>query len=771
MSGPVEKSPGSVAARTGRLILPALVLSFAGLGVSLWRGNAFSRDLFLLMTGILLVLGALAWLGGHGTRKTGKLTRRGAEVKALMHDDPVAGFISCAEGEILSFNPAAQKLLNARKGETVTEAVRAFLSNPSSLIMRLLTKARASCSAQEDVVTRQGHLRLIVRQIGKEEFFWRVELFPQRASQAEGAASISLPMLTVSKSGTVLFMNDALRRLVGRRVRSLDRVFAELPPRMGQINALTTSDGAMDVLVIEGAENGGRRELYLAPAQTQVAHKAVAAAIDGLPVALIKMDRDGGIVASNALAREFLGLTEGDEVRFSDRVEGLGRSVSDWVRMLAQGRGLRRPEVVRVRRTDGELYIQVVPERIVENGDDLILAVLSDVTELKTLEAQVVQSQKMQAIGQLAGGVAHDFNNLLTAITGHCDLLLLRHDAGDADYGDLQQINQNANRAASLVGQLLAFSRKQNLRPERIDLRESLSDLTHLLNRLVGEKIALSLSHDPDLRATRADKQQLEQVIMNLVVNARDAMVGQNGEIRITTSNVTFEADMLRDRATLPAGDYVLVRVSDNGQGIPKGKLTKIFEPFYTTKKTGEGTGLGLSTAYGIVKQTGGFIFVESVVGSGTEFSIYLPAAQTAEEEITTDARPAPAVDGGRGDGVILLVEDETPVRAFASRALRLRGYTVMEADSAEQALQMLSDDGLSVDLFVTDVVMPGRNGPSWVREALKTRPDARVIFVSGYAEESVTEDQSRIPNSVFLQKPFSLADLTMTVQQQLACA
>ncbi|MDP5335453.1 MAG: ATP-binding protein, partial [Paracoccaceae bacterium] len=301
-----------------------------------------------------------------------------------------------------------------------------------------------------------------------------------------------------------------------------------------------------------------------------------------------------------------------------------------------------------------------------------------------------------------------------------------------------------------------------------LDLRDTLSDLTHLLNRLVGEKITLTLTHEPVQQAVRADKRQLEQVLMNLVVNARDAMPG-GGEIRIETEGLLLRKPMERDRVTLPPGSYVSVKVSDHGHGIPADKLQKVFEPFYTTKRTGEGTGLGLSTAYGIVKQSGGYIFVDSVVGQGTCFTLLFPG----HDLVTAPVVPAPAaVLSGKGqrlgDGVVLLVEDEAPVRAFASRALRLRGYTVIEADSAEQALRTLEDSTLSVDIFVTDVIMPGMDGPSWVREALKQRPDVRVVFVSGYAEESFGDAQASIPNSVFLPKPFSLNDLTETVKGQL---
>ena len=242
----------------------------------------------------------------------------------------------------------------------------------------------------------------------------------------------------------------------------------------------------------------------------------------------------------------------------------------------------------------------------------------------------------------------------------------------------------------------------------------------------------------------------------------------QRGEIRVETSALTLETELRRNRAVIPAGDYAVVRVIDQGVGISPENLQKIFEPFYTTKKTGEGTGLGLSTAYGIVKQTGGFIFADSLPAEGTVFTLYFPAHGDAAPVAPQPLAPASEPEQGRSDGVVLLVEDEAPVRAFASRALRLRGFTVIEAENAEQALERLADPELAVDVFVTDVVMPGMDGPSWVREALKARPDTRVIFVSGYAEDALSDHQARIPNSVFLPKPFSLQQLTTTVQSQL---
>ncbi|SMX22148.1 Blue-light-activated protein [Boseongicola aestuarii] len=254
---------------------------------------------------------------------------------------------------------------------------------------------------------------------------------------------------------------------------------------------------------------------------------------------------------------------------------------------------------------------------------------------------------------------------------------------------------------------------------------------------------------------------------MNLVVNARDAMPN-GGIIRIDVEPRRLAEPLLRERADLPPGDYVVITVRDNGTGIPADKLPKIFEPFFTTKKTGEGTGLGLSTAYGIVKQTGGFIFAESTLGKETKFSLFFPAhlrPSDPEVQVKPKGERAASIQSG---GVILLVEDEAPVRAFASRALRMRGYTVLEAESAEIALETLSNPDLTVDIFVTDVIMPGMDGPTWVKQALETRPDTRVVFVSGYAEESLAENQMRVPNSVFLPKPFSLNQLTNIVHEQL---
>lgn len=480
---------------------------------------------------------------------------------------------------------------------------------------------------------------------------------------------------------------------------------------------------------------------------------------DAVPVALLRLAADGRVLAANPTARGLIGQATGAGAKplpdMHELVEDLGRPVADWIAEVAARRHPGGTEVLRLRGADdGERFVQLTLQPLA-GGE--VIGVLQDATAIKRLEAQFTQSQKMQAIGQLAGGVAHDFNNLLTAISGHCELLLLRHRPDDLDHPDLIQIQQNANRAAALVRQLLAFSRKQTLVPERVDLTDTLGELAHLLNRLLGGAVTLALRHAPVTVAIRADKRQFEQVIVNLAVNARDAMPS-GGELRITTDLVELAEPLRRDNVAVPVGRYATIRIKDTGTGMPPEVVAKIFEPFFTTKRAGEGTGLGLSTVYGIVKQSGGYVFVDSVQGAGTEFQLWFPAM----EDEAPQRKPAPAATRHKGgaDGVVLLVEDEAPVRAFAARALRMRGLTVLEAASGEEALAVLQNAGLAVDILVSDLVLPGLNGPSWVRQALDQRPGLPVIFMSGYASDRPSESQGRVENSVFLAKPFTLAEL-----------
>jgi len=687
-----------------------------------------------------------------------------AALIALTEEDGDPVFATGEDGDLIWSNRAAHERFHARASQSLAGALGDLFASPSAVLYRLQNTALARGRATEDVVTRRGHLRITAHRVGPRQFFWRLEESGDRASGRSGEAA-SLPMLTASKSGTVLFVNEAMRKLLGQRPSSLDRVVTDMPVKSGAVHRLQTRDGLVPVRIVPVEATAGRTEYYVLQLTEEGATEH-GALFEGLPVPALMIRPGGEVASANRLARELFGLRETDGVGMARLLDGPGRGIADWLSDAFEGRGLLQPEVLRAQHTQTETYLQVTLARVVDNGEPMLVALLTDATELKTLEAKFVQSQKMQAVGQLAGGVAHDFNNLLTAISGHCDLLLLRHDSGDPEYGDLVQIHQNANRAASLVGQLLAFSRKQSQSLEVLDLRDLLSDLTHLLNRLVGEKVTLSLVHDPEVGPIRADRRQLEQVFMNLVVNARDAMK-DGGVITVETERVALTEALVRDQARVPPGEYTVVRVSDQGCGIPHDRIEKIFEPFYTTKRVGEGTGLGLSTAYGIVKQTGGYIFVDSVVGTGSCFTLYFPVCDVLEPATPTVPERVRPIHRD-GSGVILLVEDEAPVRAFASRALRMRGYTVIEAQNAEEALGALADPDLAVDVFVTDVIMPGMDGPTWVQKALETRPGVRVIFVSGYAEDHFGEDKARIPNSVFLPKPFSLSDLTATVQGQV---
>ncbi len=733
-----------------------LAISFGLTGIFLQNTNA-QIILFLIAAG--LAVGALfSLLRMHLYRRS---NRSAAQLYgAVIAHDSVPKFIVSKDKEVLYRNLAAEgaHLL----GDTITEVLNQRIVNSREMVERLTGAAEFEEMASDTINTRIGKTELRVVEIQKNLCVWSIK--DNGRNQDTGGSGPILPMLTIGRGGTVLFMNGAARDLLGGRKTKLSDIFDQQDPSASDINIVHTANGASRCFVMEKPLSGDRKELFLVPLQGKEQLRS-GMSFEEMPVAVLKTTRTGKILLMNKAARQLLGGALCNAQHISDVMEGLGRPLNAWLSEAAEDRAQNLNEFLRLRRDDKEVFVQVTLGRVVEDGEIALFTVLNDATELKTLEAQFVQSQKMQAIGQLAGGVAHDFNNLLTAISGHCDLLLLRHEEGDADFADLTQIYQNSNRAAGLVGQLLAYSRKQTLQPITLDLKESLSDLMHLLNRLVGEKITLRVHHDPEIKQINVDRQQFEQVIMNLVVNARDAMP-QGGEIKVSTENLCYSEPLEWDRAVVPPGNYVSLRVSDQGNGISETNRQKVFEPFFTTKRTGEGTGLGLSTAYGIVKQSGGFIFVDSAQDQGTTFSLLFPAS---EKTLTSNSKVEPAlVDDGPAEGVILLVEDEDPVRAFASRALRLKGFTVLEAASAEEALKYVQDESLHVDLFVTDVVMPGKDGPTWVSEARQNRPEIRVVFMSGYAEETFSDQNLQFENSVFLPKPFSLTDLTQTVQKQM---
>ncbi|WP_037315589.1 hybrid sensor histidine kinase/response regulator [Ruegeria halocynthiae] len=749
-----QKTPNGV--RLVPIVVLGLLLSFSsvvGFLSPTWNTGLVVAGVSLLAaTFFVLLRGQIA---DRSVRQTVQAMAVFAE------QDPFPCLIANAQGDVLTSNSRARAQFQARPGNRLEQCLKSTFANPSAVLLRLQSLAEIYGKAREDIVTVGSTIPVSVFGVGSDLFCWRLHL--DAAGHWDDA---SVPVLTEGRNGTLLRVNGAAEHLLGHKPDKLHQVIASELQGQGEIAQVQTTSGSLSAAVGELSRSGTVRELLLLPLD-EAAQSASGASFADLPVPVMCLSPDGSILEANRLAVKLIGDIQPGETNVSQIMHGLGYPILDWLARTAESNPAPRSEFLRLSRQEKEVFVQVTLNRVVNNGQVCLIAVLNDATELKTLEAQFVQGQKMQAVGQLAGGVAHDFNNLLTAISGHCDLLLLRHDQNDPDYGDLVQINQNANRAAALVSQLLAFSRKQTLQPEVLDLRDTISDLIHLLNRLVGEKVRLILSHDPVLKPVRADKRQLEQVFMNLVVNARDAMP-DGGEVRIETEVVVLSQPFSRDRATIQPGEYVTVKVIDSGVGIPADKLQKVFEPFYTTKRTGEGTGLGLSTVYGIVKQTGGFIFVDSFQGQGTEFTVFLPVSTATQEPAKADAIATDTQTARQGEGVVLLVEDEAPVRAFATRALRLKGYTVLEADSGEEALRLLEDGALNVDAFVTDVVMPGMDGPTWVRKALQTRPDVRVIFMSGYTEGVFGDSRPEILNSTFLPKPFSLNQLTEAVFQQL---
>ncbi|GAB5349405.1 hybrid sensor histidine kinase/response regulator [Alteriqipengyuania sp. 357] len=498
--------------------------------------------------------------------------------------------------------------------------------------------------------------------------------------------------------------------------------------------------------------------------------------IEALPLGLAMTDRDGRFLFANPSFLRAIGRPDEGLPTFpSDIVVREDKSaISDAVRRFGKG-GVASGDVAVRLASAPEEPVSLGLASMRGLGEAAVLLTLADSREETELKRQIAQATKMQAIGQLAGGVAHDFNNVLTAIIGYCDLMLLRHMPGDSDYDDIQQIRANSNRAASLTRQLLAFSRQQTLRPEVVQLPDVVSEVSQLLKRLLGEKIELRVRHDRDLGPVRADPGQLEQVIVNLAVNARDAIAAKGdgtGTLVMSTRKVTVQ-ETRSHAADMAPGNYTALIVRDTGGGIPAAVIGKIFDPFFTTKEQGKGTGLGLSTVYGIIRQSGGYIYVENVdggdgLGPGARFTIYLPVhrgALAAEGRRASEAeQPARAWSSG---GRILLVEDEDMVRAVAERALVRAGFTVTAQPDGEGGLAQIANGG-TFDLVVSDVVMPGMDGPAMVRAIRKLKPDIPILFMSGYAEETLRKEIS-IENMYFLAKPFSVEQISGKVGEVLS--
>ncbi|WP_455474895.1 response regulator [Bartonella sp. B30(2025)] len=496
---------------------------------------------------------------------------------------------------------------------------------------------------------------------------------------------------------------------------------------------------------------------------------------DACPFAIAVVDQKGQVVHANNVFSSLMGCAK-SAVNLYSIIAGFDHAQLEraFQKIILNKNYSASIEAVLKKNEERHLRLHVMP--VTMNHTDALrdLAIISvvEITEQKTLEDKMIQSQKMQAVGQLAGGIAHDFNNVLTAILMSCDLLLNTHRSSDPAHADLINIKNNVNRAAALVQQLLAFSRKQTLRPEKVDFTELLSDIRNLILPLLGNDIQLKIIHGRDLWSVEVDQASFQRVIMNLVINARDAMP-DGGVITIATNNITKQQSAEFSYIDFVIGEYVQLTISDTGTGISAAIKEKIFEPFFTTKEVGRGTGLGLSMVYGMIKQTGGYIYCDSQEGRGTTFHIFLPryipnidnevsqkVEKIEEQEKNTDLT---------GSSTILLVEDEDSVRMGEVRALKMRGYTVLEAASGVEALAVLEEKKGAVDIIVSDVVMPEMDGPTLLKEVRKNYPNIKFIFVSGYAKDAFTKNLPQDAVFGFLSKPFTLKQLAVAVKENLA--
>jgi two-component system cell cycle sensor histidine kinase/response regulator CckA len=699
--------------------------------------------------------------------------------------DPVA--LTGGEGSVLVVNWAYRE----RFGSTSPLSLAAGDDARQGLELAQSMARRDGAGCVAGIETSAGSSPVEVERVGARSdlLLWR---FPQSpppdpmavaVRQVEGVigerfASAGILAAVVDGKGAILSANSLFSERALAPGRALKKTrFGELV-EIGedeQMRLVVEGETGQPVRAVHvpadltGEGGAGTFLLFDASAAASVAHSSnLQALLEVLPIGLALVDRDGRFLTMNAAFRQAAGLKgssmpvyPGDLVVKEDKAP-----VADAVRRNARGPAMSGDLAVRLANQPSE-PVALTIAGLRGLGDAAVLLLLKDNSEEAKLKRQVAQATKMQVVGQLAGGVAHDFNNILTAIIGHCDLMLMRHTPGDSDYDDIQQIKSNSNRAAGLTRQLLAFSRQQTLRPQVLQLPDVVSEVSHLLKRLLGETVELVVKHGRSLGPIRADPGQLEQVIINLAVNARDAMAAKGGGT-LTIQTYSVKADQVAELGSdiLPIADYSALSVTDTGTGIPPSVLGKIFEPFFTTKEVGKGTGLGLSTVYGIVKQSGGFIFADSKVSEGTRFVIYLPVHR--EEAGATRARKTEKAkkDELWGSGTVLLVEDEPMVRSVAERALTRHGYSVITADNGEDALEILGR-GEPIDLLISDVVMPGMDGPTMVREARQSRPELKILFMSGYAEEQLRKSID-IENVNFLPKPFSVTELAEAARRTM---
>ena len=825
----LEETPGRTAgsARAGLAIMLAL-LAVLATGFAGFRLNGFQPNWLLAGGGILAAFGLfalVAWISGLAG--FGRVTKHDGLFDGLMDAVGEACLVTDEKGRKVYANSGFLKLASsAGSGRSSSfEFLYSGYPDIADAIYRLAQAAREGHSATEEIRLAAGSsaagarpdqptlIRLSVAPIKKDGHvlaLWRhADISQERLKQEHAFAQLQhiinsldnapAGFFAAETDGRLSYINATLAGWLGHDLDStsdgrlmLDDIASERGVTLLKSISLKANESRSEVFDIDLRTRSGEafpvriiqrndadalgvllptRALVIAKtgqggaeAGANGSNARLARFINTAPLGIAEIDQSSIITNANAA---FVELSP-----HAKRGESLGAMVVEAQRpKLAQailGAGRDTGEVVTV-----DVTLNAHPPRLVqfvisrmpgaENGGFVVYAV--DTTENKALEVQLGQAQKMQAIGQLAGGVAHDFNNVLTAIIGFSDLLLTRHKATDPAFADIMNIKQNANRAATLVRQLLAFSRRQTLRPEIMSLTDVLSDLGNLLRRLLGEKVDLKIMHGRDLGLVRIDLNQFEQAIINLAVNGRDAMPN-GGSLSVRTANVSFE-ESANISPLMPPGEYVLCEVEDTGTGIPADIRDKIWEPFFSTKEVGKGTGLGLSTVYGFVKQTGGFIFCDSEIGRGTVFRMYLPRHQAEavvqSPEVKDEKKDAKRADL-TGKGTILLVEDEDAVRSFASRALKSRGYTVLEADSGERALEIV-DTAETIDLILSDVVMPTMDGPTMLKELRRRGNMTKVIFISGYAEDAFQKNLEGQTDFAFLAKPFTLKQLAEMVK------
>ncbi|MEM8698422.1 MAG: ATP-binding protein, partial [Pseudomonadota bacterium] len=598
-----------------------------------------------------------------------------------------------------------------------------------------------------------------------DQMIWSVlEREDLQQSFGEAARAVwglrQVPALHVTKEGRY----EPTEGFIAKFGPDIARVMESLGPHPGKTETrinLTNASGRLNpfcVIALPVEPEGSRILLFLDVESDLSSPGSAQGALELLPAALMQFDLEGRLLWLNQQAAQILGSEHRPGVEIDQIFTALGRPMASLLEEARSGSASRRGAMVRLEGQKSGGFLQISLIRSELDGADSFLAVVNDANELRELEDRFAQSQKMEAVGKLAGGVAHDFNNVLTAIKGHCDFVLMGKEQTHPDYEDLVQIRQNSNRAASMVRHLLAFSRQQTLQPQMLNLRDVISDAHVFLNSVIGERVVLHIDHERDIWTVMADQHQLEQVLMNLVVNARDAME-DGGTVTVATRNVSQQREEMIQGIAVPPGNYVEISVTDDGSGIPEEVIDRVFDPFFTTKPQGQGTGLGLSTVYGIVKQSGGFIFAQNLQDGGACFRLMLPCANPSTRREVTEA-PTELRRDLTGQASVLLVEDEDSIRSVGSRALKLRGYHVHEAASAEDAMKLLSEDKITVDVLVSDVVMPGMDGPTFAVRARAIRPGLRLIFVSGYAEDNFNNSELG-DDFLFLPKPFSINELT----------